>query len=120
MSSKLYATDKERSLLFTMSVSVHELMQQCKGKRYLRESANALFLSVQIGNGTEIKTGMWNVPLSELQFSRVIGEGSFGKVYLGKWQETTVAIKILTSPQGPLPDSSWDLQDVTQLKDCSW
>ena len=63
---------------------------------------------------------MWNVPLSELQFSRVIGEGSFGKVYLGKWQETTVAIKILTSPGGPLPDDSWDLQDVTQLKDCSW
>lgn len=65
-------------------------------------------------------TSMWNVPLAELQFSRVIGEGSFGKVYLGKWQETTVALKILTSPGGPLPDDSWDLQDVTQLRDCSW
>ncbi len=72
------------------------------------------------GTGRRKETSMWNVPLSELQFSRVIGEGSFGKVYLGKWQETTVAIKILTSPGGPLPDDSWDLQDVTQLKDCSW
>lgn len=25
-----------------------------------------------------------------------IGEGSFGKVYLAKWRETTVAVKVLT------------------------
>ncbi|KFM25179.1 putative serine/threonine-protein kinase drkA [Auxenochlorella protothecoides] len=30
---------------------------------------------------------------------RVIGEGAFGKVYLGRWQETDVAIKVLTSLQ---------------------
>ncbi len=32
---------------------------------------------------------------SDLNFSRCIGEGSFGRVYLGIWRETTVAIKIL-------------------------
>ena len=60
------------------------------------------------------------MPFSELQFSRVIGEGSFGRVYLGKWRETTVAIKILNAQGGSLPDDSWDLQDLTQLKDASW
>lgn len=29
-------------------------------------------------------------------------QGSFGRVYLGKWQETTVAIKLLSQPL--LPD----------------
>ena len=28
-------------------------------------------------------------------------QGSFGRVYLGKWQETTVAIKLLSQPLMP-------------------
>lgn len=64
--------------------------------------------------------GVFGVPFSELQFSRVIGEGSFGRVYLGKWRETAVAIKILNAPDGPLQDDSWDLTDQAQLRDASW
>ncbi|CAL5230064.1 g13517 [Coccomyxa viridis] len=41
------------------------------------------------------------VSISDLQFSRLIGEGSFGRVYLGKWRETTVAIKLLSQPLMP-------------------
>lgn len=35
----------------------------------------------------------------DLVIQRQIGEGSFGKVYLAKWRETTVAVKVLISTQ---------------------
>ena len=31
-----------------------------------------------------------------MHLQKQIGEGSFGKVYLAKWRETTVAVKVLT------------------------
>ena len=37
------------------------------------------------------------IDYADLTQTRVIGEGAFGKVYLGKWHETDVAIKALTS-----------------------
>ncbi len=39
-----------------------------------------------------------------MQIQKQIGEGSFGKVYLAKWKETTVAVKILTNPNGSSDD----------------
>jgi len=38
--------------------------------------------------------------MDELHMQKQIGEGSFGKVYLAKWKETTVAVKVLTSTAG--------------------
>jgi hypothetical protein len=35
-----------------------------------------------------------NIPYSELKFIREIGAGAFGKVFIGEWQKTTVALKI--------------------------
>jgi len=35
-----------------------------------------------------------NIPYSELKFSKEIGVGGFGKVFLGEWQKTQVALKI--------------------------
>ncbi len=35
-----------------------------------------------------------NIPYSDLKFVREIGAGAFGKVYIGEWQKTTVALKI--------------------------
>ena len=37
----------------------------------------------------------WSVNHHDLHFSKLIGKGSFGDVYCGKWQETVVAIKQL-------------------------
>jgi len=44
---------------------------------------------------TRLDTAAWQIAYHELKFSRLIGEGSFGRVFLGKWRETTVAIKLL-------------------------
>ncbi|BDA45207.1 probable serine/threonine-protein kinase SIS8 at C-terminar half [Coccomyxa sp. Obi] len=55
------------------------------------------------GEGPEL------VAYSDLKFSRVIGEGSFGRVFLGKWRETTVAIKLLSQPLvPPRTGNNWD------------
>ena len=45
---------------------------------------------------TRLDTAAWQIAYHELKFSRLIGEGSFGRVFLGKWRETTVAIKLLS------------------------
>jgi len=36
----------------------------------------------------------FNVPYKEITFKREIGAGGFGKVYMGEWQSTEVAIKV--------------------------
>ena len=54
---------------------------------------------------TRLDTTAWQIAYDELTFSRVIGEGSFGRVFLGKWRETTVAIKLLTPPMPKAEDS---------------
>ncbi|KAL4452237.1 hypothetical protein ABPG75_007899 [Micractinium tetrahymenae] len=40
---------------------------------------------------------LWTVDFRELAIQKQIGEGSFGKVFLAKWRETTVAVKVLGS-----------------------
>lgn len=35
-----------------------------------------------------------NIPYSELKIHREIGAGAYGKVFVGEWQMTTVAMKI--------------------------
>ncbi len=46
------------------------------------------------------------VAFEDLQFAKPIGFGSFGTVYLGRWRETTVAIKVLN------PDAlAFDMDD---------
>ncbi len=35
-----------------------------------------------------------NIPFSELKFRHEIGAGAYGKVFIGEWQMTTVAMKI--------------------------
>eukprot|EP00887_Chlorella_sp_A99_P008111 scaffold12.g8111.t1 len=37
----------------------------------------------------------WNMNFADLEIQKQIGEGSFGRVYLAKWNETLVAVKIL-------------------------
>ena len=47
-------------------------------------------------------------------FRKVIGEGSIGRVHLGRWQETDVAIKVLgkVKPQSSMPTAA-PLQTTT-------
>ena len=69
-----------------------------------------------LASGRGIDHALWQVAWRDLEIVRQIGEGSFGKVYLAKWRETTVAVKVLIStqlsgggddddyvPQGPNP-----------------
>lgn len=43
------------------------------------------------------------VDYKDLDVQDQIGEGSFGRVYLAKWRETTVAVKVLAGA-APSPD----------------
>jgi serine/threonine protein kinase len=42
-------------------------------------------------------TSDWLLDYSEILLIRAIGEGAFGKVFLGRWHETDVAVKLLGS-----------------------
>lgn len=41
---------------------------------------------------------LWQVAYSDLRLEKQIGEGSFGKVFLARWRETIVAVKVLSNP----------------------
>ena len=51
------------------------------------------------GTGTELPT----VRYGEMEIQNQIGEGSFGKVYLARWREITVAVKKLSGSVGANP-----------------
>ncbi|DBA83679.1 TPA: hypothetical protein ACH3X1_006228 [Trebouxia sp. C0004] len=70
------------------------------------------------GSSIEILEGL-NCPIVEynqLQIKRKIGDGSIGLVYLGKWQETDVAVKVLIEMQHLAPDSKVQPQDPATLE----
>lgn len=50
------------------------------------------------GSGTiELRTDarVWEVQWPELTIVRLIGQGSYGSVYLAEWNQTQVAVKVL-------------------------
>ncbi|KAL4457287.1 hypothetical protein ABPG75_012152 [Micractinium tetrahymenae] len=57
----------------------------------------------------------WEIDFEDLQMQRTIGEGSFGKVYVAKWNETLVAVKVLLdveeAQKAAAPDVVWRLSD---------
>ncbi|KAK9814855.1 hypothetical protein WJX73_000289 [Symbiochloris irregularis] len=52
---------------------------------------------------------LWQVDYKDLDVQDQIGEGSFGRVYLAKWRETTVAVKVLAGA-APSPDDGEEEQ----------
>ncbi|DBA72008.1 TPA: hypothetical protein ACH3X2_010748 [Trebouxia sp. C0005] len=56
------------------------------------------------------------VEYNQLQIKRKIGDGSIGLVYLGKWQETDVAVKVLIEMQHLAPDNEVQPQDPATLE----
>ena len=55
---------------------------------------------------------MLQVAWTDMLVQNQIGEGSFGKVYLAKWRETTVAVKVLA---GSSPVDEDDRQQHDRL-----
>ncbi|GAB4821932.1 hypothetical protein N2152v2_008978 [Parachlorella kessleri] len=58
---------------------------------------------------------MWVIDFSSLQLIRPIGEGSYGRVYLGLWRECPVAVKILLSAGLDAANESDAMQQAISL-----
>ncbi|BDA45524.1 probable serine/threonine-protein kinase CTR1 at C-terminar half [Coccomyxa sp. Obi] len=76
----------------------------------IRHSPSTPNLAEESGYGQELQGSLkssslsavnfspnWIIPYHELTLKKKIGEGSIGRVHLGRWQETDVAIKVLNS-----------------------
>ncbi|KAL4419526.1 hypothetical protein ABPG77_005757 [Micractinium sp. CCAP 211/92] len=58
---------------------------------------------------------LWDVSFSQLELIRRIGEGAFGKVYLGEWNSTLVAVKLLVDlEEGRVSDTASLVAALTQ------
>ncbi len=60
-------------------------------------SMNPSFQALSPNNQTVNLDDRFAIPWSRLVFKQEIGSGAFGKVYLGTWQSTQVAIKVSNS-----------------------
>jgi serine/threonine protein kinase len=49
----------------------------------------------------------------ELTFLKQIGEGSFGRVYMARWRETTVAVKVRNRSYEPTHSQAAACSDKT-------
>ncbi|KAL4427896.1 hypothetical protein ABPG75_001985 [Micractinium tetrahymenae] len=63
------------------------------------------------GSSALIDLQPWRIDFSSLQIMRPLGEGSYGKVYLARWNETLVAVKVLVSGSGHQQgaDAAWSV-----------
>lgn len=65
-------------------------------------SATSLLIRSNSGKSRGLHSGgvseLWLVDYKEIEKQKQIGEGSFGKVHLAFWRETTVAVKELAAP----------------------
>ena len=48
---------------------------------------------------------VYAIPFDALRMGRLVGEGSFGKVYLASWNETPVAVKVLVDTASALDNA---------------
>lgn len=58
---------------------------------------------------TSTSAELWPITYQELTFLKQIGEGSFGRVYMARWRETTVAVKVLHRQTGDHQDEDLPL-----------
>lgn len=82
-------------------------MQQ--GSAAVGLAAGNTFLSStmsQAASSSLVDVRPWAFDFSELEIMRVLGEGSFGRVYLAKWKETLIAVKILLEEGEPVAVNS--------------
>ncbi|KAA6419315.1 MAG: PAS domain-containing tyrosine kinase [Trebouxia sp. A1-2] len=56
------------------------------------------------------------ISYSQLDLKRKIGDGSIGQVYLAKWQETDVAVKVITQMQNLSPFQGLHPQDPATME----
>lgn len=79
-----------------------DILKWGSGNPWLSTNTSSSSQTHTIQRLTRLDTTAWQIAYSELKFSRLVGEGSFGRVFLGKWRETTVAIKLLSGkPSAP-------------------
>ena len=71
------------------------------GNNQNNNSSTTALASADGRAGSGAMHALWQVNWRDLEIVRQIGEGSFGKVYLAKWRETTVAVKVLLSASLP-------------------
>ena len=82
--------------------------QKCGPKGSRRELGIAVGL-ISVGLTHRDRPARYAYNVSVVQtFRKVIGEGSIGRVHLGRWQETDVAIKVLghVAPHGSIPQAA--------------
>lgn len=90
-------------LLLYKSSNLQKAISELEGTEAARLAAGLAGLArADEGSGALFGGGgaaSWLIDFNDLACSTVIGEGAFGKVFLGRWQETDVAIKMLGSLQ---------------------
>ena len=57
------------------------------------------------------------IPFKDLAVKRKIGDGSIGQVYLGKWQETDVAVKVSGLACHAVVNPAWHISASTTGSD---
>jgi serine/threonine protein kinase len=80
-----------------------------------------LFVELSISSGMTksnfslISTSQYSqIPFNELVIGKEIGEGSFGRVYLGKWRSAFVALKFCQT--GKIDEFMKEMDLMTYLK----
>lgn len=101
----------------------HRLTSQSDERRASMESYRDVYASSAISSYEVFENlGCSIIPYEELDVKRKIGDGSIGQVYLGRWQQTDVAVKVLTemqnlaskdevTPQDPATLQPWETED---------
>ena len=77
-------------------IASHLSLRQPGGQQALQQAAgsgDSTAAAAQLGSAVQ----GWEVAWADIQLERLVGRGAFGKVYLGRWNELHVAVKVLVT-----------------------
>ncbi|KIM77885.1 hypothetical protein PILCRDRAFT_824860 [Piloderma croceum F 1598] len=87
------------------------LLQLERNQERLIEALKRQFFShalryLTTASGRQVEMESWMITSYEVEFGHRIGSGGFGEVFMGTWNNTQVAIKVMKTEGGIMPSST--------------
>lgn len=95
-----------------MIVSLQRRVDQRSGDTREMEFFTHILQFLIASSGLRIELENWMVTSYEVEFGPKIGAGGFGQVYMGTWNDTQVALKVLRTEAGAIPSSAAIRQEI--------
>jgi len=87
-------------------VSIQRRLDNCSDSDQERQFFAHVLRYLTASTGRRVELQNWMITSYEVEFGAQIGSGGFGQVFMGTWNNTQVAFKVLSTQDGVTPSST--------------